>query len=227
MLLAVVLIVKVTLSVILGYRAYFPPNFDSDFLRGRQTYFFGAYRWAFYTHIFSGPASLLLGLILVSDEFRKRFPMSHRSLGKVQAALVILLLCPSGLWMAYYAQTGTYAAIGFFVLGIATGMSVLLGWRAAVKRRFAEHRRWMFRSYLLLCSAVVLRIIGGLATVTGVGDSWAYPLASWASWVVPLAAFELTVALRGRLVGGRMTGERRSVPAPIKLQLPAMEIIAR
>ncbi|MDB5336674.1 MAG: hypothetical protein JWN70_2293 [Planctomycetaceae bacterium] len=33
---------KVTLPVIVGYRDYFPPNFDSDFLNGREAYFFGS-----------------------------------------------------------------------------------------------------------------------------------------------------------------------------------------
>ncbi|MCE9556204.1 MAG: hypothetical protein K8T91_22885, partial [Planctomycetes bacterium] len=49
--LAAVLIWKVTLSVVLGYRNYVPPNFESDFLLGRETYFWGPYRWAFYTHL--------------------------------------------------------------------------------------------------------------------------------------------------------------------------------
>ena len=49
----------------------------------------------------------------------------------------------------------------------------------------------MWRCYLLLCSAVVLRLIGGLATVTGVTAPWVDPLATWMSWLVPLTAFEL------------------------------------
>jgi type II secretory pathway pseudopilin PulG len=198
MLLTVVLIVKVTFSVMLGYRNYLPPNFESDFLRGRQAYFYASYRWAFYTHIVSGPASIVLGLVLVSDRFRLWFPTWHRSLGKAQAAIVLFLLAPSGLWMAPHARTGTIAAIGFSLLAIATGICVLFGWRSAVKRRFAEHRRWMLRCFLLLCSAVVLRIIGGLVTVTGVGITWGYPLASWASWLSPLAAFEFVELLRRR-----------------------------
>src|SRR5262249_44749570 len=109
-LLIVVLILKVTVSVVIGYRHYVPPDFDNDFLSGRQSYFFGPYEWAFYAHIVSGPISLILGLILVSESFGKRFPKWHRSLGKTQAVLVLFLLAPSGLWMAYYAQTGTVAA---------------------------------------------------------------------------------------------------------------------
>ena len=63
---------QVTLSVLLvEYRDYFPPNFESDFLRGRKPYFWGPYHWAFFTHLISGPASLMLGAILANDRFRK------------------------------------------------------------------------------------------------------------------------------------------------------------
>jgi hypothetical protein len=189
-LLAGLVIVKVTGAVVLGYRHYFPPNFNSDFLRGREGYFFGGYHWAFYTHIASGPVCLLLGAVLVSDRFRLRFPQWHRRLGKMQIALLLLLLAPSGLWMAYYAAAGPVAAVGFALLAISTGTCAALGWKAAVERRFAVHRRWMWRCFLLLCSAVVIRILGGGAVVSGVQAAWFDPVASWASWTVPLAAFE-------------------------------------
>ena len=192
------LILKVTVAVMLGYVNYFPPNFDSDFLRGRERYFFGAYQWAFYTHIASGPVSLFLGVILISERFRMRYPKRHRLLGRVQVANVLLLVTPSGLWMAWYTATGTIAGIGFALLAILTGTCVALGWRAAVKRRFQVHRRWMWRCFLLLCSAVVLRLVAGLGTVLGVQSPWFDPVASWASWLVPLALFELS-----RLIGGQ------------------------
>ena len=156
----VVLIVRVTVEVVWGYRDYFPPNFASEFLQGRERYFFGAYHWAFYSHIAAGPVTLLLGLLLVSDKFRTRFPLWHRRLGRVQAIAVVFVLAPSGLWMAYYTATGTIAAIGFALLAVLTGTCVALGWRAAVMRRFNDHRRWMLRCVLLLCSAVVLRLFG-------------------------------------------------------------------
>jgi hypothetical protein len=100
--------------------------------------------------------------------------------------------------MARYAEAGTIAAIGFAALAVATGTSVALGWRAAVQRRFSEHRRWMWRSFLLLCSAVVLRLIGGLAVVLGSEAAWLDPLAAWLSWLGPLTAFELIRLRNGR-----------------------------
>lgn len=190
-LLTVVVILKVTMSVLWGYRDYFPPNFESDFLWGRELYFFDGYQTAFYAHIASGPVSLLLGLLLISRQFRLRFPAWHRSLGRLQGVNVLLVVSPSGLWMAWYASTGPVAGIGFAVLAVLTAICVLFGWRSAVKRRFAEHRLWMSRCFLLLCSAVVIRVLGGLGTVLGVEAPWFNPAASWVSWLVPLVLFEL------------------------------------
>ena len=187
---AALLICKVVLSVVIGYRDYLPPNFDSHFLLGRAAYFWGAYSWAFYAHLVAGPATLLLGTILISERFRRFAPRWHRRLGRVQVAAILLLIVPSGLWMARYAATGAVAGAGLASLAIVTAACTLMGLRAAVQRRFDVHRRWMWRTYLLLCSAVVIRLIGGLATVCQFDALWLYPLSAWASWLVPLLVFE-------------------------------------
>jgi hypothetical protein len=178
--LAAILLAKVVLSVLVEYRDYFPPNFDSDFLRGPESYFWGAYQWAFFTHVIAGPAALVLGAILISERFRQRVPAWHRRLGRVQGTCVLLLVVPSGLWMAGYAETGAVAAAGLGSLAIATAACMSLGWKAAVARRFVDHRRWMSRAFLLLCWAVVIRMIGGLATVLELDAPWMYPLSTWA-----------------------------------------------
>jgi hypothetical protein len=194
--LAVLLVFKVTLSVVTNYRHYVPPDFGSDFLVGRQSYFWGPYHWAFYVHLVSAPTSLVAGTILISDRFRRRMPGWHRRLGRLQVGCILLFVTPSGLWMAWYAATGTVAAAGLALLALATGWCTAMGWRTAVARRFVEHRRWMWRTYALLCSAVVIRLIAGLATVVQFDALWLYPLSAWASWLVPLVALELL-----RLVG--------------------------
>jgi uncharacterized membrane protein len=187
--LAYLLVCRTTVSVLLTFGSYFPPNFRSDFLLGRDAYFFGPYQWAFYAHIVSGPFTLIAGLVLLSDSVRRRFPAWHRALGRVQVACVLLLVAPSGLWIAWYAATGAVAAVGFATVALVTAFCVAKGWRAAVQRRFEEHRRWMLRCYVLLCSAVVLRVIGGLSEVLGLDGT--YPFAAWLSWLLPLLVLEL------------------------------------
>src|SRR5262245_24015198 len=68
-------------SSILRWRSPRSLNFASEFLHGREGHFAGAYQWAFYTHIISGPVSLILGLILIGERSRARFPKGHRYLG--------------------------------------------------------------------------------------------------------------------------------------------------
>lgn len=190
------LILKVTLTVVMKYHDYLPPNFESDFLVGRDSYFFGAYQWAFYTHIFSGPLTLILGMFLLSDRLRKQFPKWHRCAGRTQVIIVLFMVTPSGIWMSMYAATGLIASMGFAVLAVATGITATRGWRTAVRRNFAQHRRWMVRCYILLCSAVVLRLTVGLFIVTKIDGDWIPPMTAWTSWLVPLAVFELFVLKR-------------------------------
>jgi hypothetical protein len=187
-LLAYLLVCQTTASVLLAFSEYFPPNFRSDFLLGRQTYFFGPYQWAFYVHILSGPFTLISGLVLISDSVRRRFPALHRQLGRVQLTCVLFLVTPSGLWLAWYAATGQVAAAGFATLAILTAFCAAMGWTTALQRRFDQHRLWMLRCYALLCSAVVLRVIGGLSDV--LGAEWTYPFAAWLSWLLPLLVLE-------------------------------------
>ena len=229
--LTALLIVKVTVEVVWGYRNYFPPDFQADFLHGRERYFYGGYQTAFYAHIASGPVSLWLGLLLLSQRFRLRFPAWHRWLGRVQGMNVLLLVVPSGLWMAWYATAGRVATIAFAVLAMLTAACVLFGWRSAVRKRFAEHRRWMSRCFLLLCSAVVIRVLGGLGTVLEVEAAWYDPAASWASWLVPLGVFELSSlrkrsGSRSRVKPGstRETADLRPAAPAIQSPLAEMEI---
>lgn len=188
--LSAVLVVRVLAGILANYPSYAPPDFGSDFLRGREGHFWSWYRWAFYVHILSGPVSLILGLVLVNETARAWSPKWHRRLGWAQVGCVLLLVTPSGLAMARHAAAGPIAAAGLGTLAIATGACAAIGARAAMTRRFGDHRRWMWRCDLLLCSAIVLRLIGGLATVAEWYAPWVDPLATWACWLVPLAAFE-------------------------------------
>ncbi len=175
-------------SIAGGFGNYFPPDFRSDFLLGRQAYFYGSYRWAFYTHILAGPISLLAGLVLLSTSARQAFPKAHRLLGRAQVFLVFLVAL-SGLWMAWYAPGGHLTVAGFATLALVTAVCTGMGWREARWRRLDAHRRWMKRCYALLASAVVLRLMGGLADELNLDGT--YPLAAWLSWLLPLAVLEI------------------------------------
>ena len=190
--LAVVLILRVLATILANYPDYFPPNFDSLFLQGRERTFTGIYRPAFYVHIFSGPVVLVSGLILLSESLRRRYGGLHRFLGRVQVGVLLLLVLPSSAVMSRHAFGGWPAGLSFLLLSAATASCAIVGVVQARRRRYDRHRRWMLRSYVLICSAVALRLISGAAGLVGVpSPEDAYIVAAWSSWLLPLAAYEI------------------------------------
>ena len=194
--LAVALILRVTVTIVCNYPDYFPPNYDSLFLQGREHTFHGLYRMAFTIHIVSAPVVLLNGLLLISERLTWHW---HRILGRLQVIVLLLLVVPSSVIMSRQAFGGWGAGLSFLLLSLSTGGCAILGLRAIYRRRVAGHRLWMRRCYLLLCSAIFLRLISGAASLLEVSDAeGAYILAAWCSWLVPLGLFEL-VRSRGSL----------------------------
>jgi uncharacterized membrane protein len=187
--LAVVLILRVLAVILANYPDYFPPNFDSLFLQGREATFGGAYRVAFYVHILSAPLVLFNGLILLSEHVRRRHGGWHRWLGRVQVLLLLVFVLPSSVVMSRHAFGGWPAGLSFVLLSAATACCAIVGVVCACRHRYDRHRRWMLRTYVLICSAVALRLISGTAGLVGVpSPEQAYIFAAWSSWLIPLAA---------------------------------------
>jgi uncharacterized membrane protein len=197
--LAVVLILRVLVAILANYPDYFPPNFDALFLQGREATFTGAYRPAFYIHIFSGPVVLFNGLILMSEYVRRHHRGLHRFLGRFQVVVLLLLVLPSSIVMSRHAFGGWPAGLSFLLLTAATASCAIVGVVHARRGRYDRHRRWMLRSYILICSAVALRLISGTAGLLGVPSAEAaYVVAAWSSWLLPLAAYEIVERLAKR-----------------------------
>lgn len=197
--LAALLILRVLVVILSNYPDYFPPNFDSLFLQGREATFVGAYKPAFYIHIFSGPIVLLLGLILLSSSIRIHHSGWHRILGRVQVIVLLLFVLPSSVVMSRNAFGGWPAGLSFLLLSIATAGCAIAGISHARRHQYEQHRRWMLRCYILICSAVVLRLASGAAETIGAANpEQAYAIAAWSSWLVPIAMFELIERVPGR-----------------------------
>ncbi len=183
---------RVLAGIIYEYQWYFPPNFQaSGFLAGREAFFHGAYRFAFYSHIVCGPFTILIVIFLAWSGRRNVYVGIHRCLGKVQFLLVVIVLAPSGLVMATRAYTGFVAGAGFALLSIMTLAAAILTVIHAKHGNMHQHRRWSNRLFILLISPIALRITSGFIIMFGVESILAYRISAWASWLIPLIAFEI------------------------------------
>jgi hypothetical protein len=106
--------------------------------------------------------------------------------------------------MSRHAFGGWRAGLSFLALSAATAGCAVIGVLYARRRRYERHRRWMLRCYVLICSAVTLRLISGVAGLVGVpSPEGAYIVAAWSSWLLPLAAFEIVERWPARLPAPR------------------------
>ena len=181
----------VGILIVLTSFAYFPPKFSSGFLQGREGYFYSWYAVAFYLHVISSPLALFLGMLQSIENVRKSNPNFHRSVGYAYVLIVLGFATPSGLAMSIKADGGGVAVVGFVALAIATGCATWRGFSAAKHGRFVKHRQWMTRSYLLICSAVLLRF---LATLTNQFElNINYAAMAWLSWLPSLMIYEVLI----------------------------------
>lgn len=139
-------------------------------------------------HFFCAGTALLLVPLQLSAGVRRRWPALHR-MGGLLSGLAILGGALSGLSLAQDAQGGWPSRAGFSLLSLlwigVTGNGILL----AVRGALAAHRRWMAYSVALTSAAVTLRLMLGVgAGMLGLPFMAVYVTASWASWLLNLAA---------------------------------------
>jgi hypothetical protein len=135
-------------------------------------------------------SALILGPLQFLAGLRRRRPVVHRWVGRGYVACC-LAAGLAGLLLAFGARTGPVSTAGFGSLAVIWLWTTAQGWLSARGRRFADHRRWMIRSYALTFAAVTLRLYLPLAFILPTGYDNTYRAISFLCWVPNLMVAEL------------------------------------
>jgi len=133
-------------------------------------------------HAGAAATALLSGPLHLLQTLRQHRPRAHRWVGRVYVA-GCLVGGGSGLVLAAGVSEGPVAQAGFACLGVLWITVTVQGWRSARARRWADHRRWMVRSFALTFAAVTLRLYIPIALALGLDFSSAYRAIAWLAWV--------------------------------------------
>lgn len=155
-------------------------------------------------HVVAAMIALLVGPLQFVRRLRTRRPAVHCAIGKLYVA-AIAVGSPCGFVLAVGTTSGLLAATGFSTVAVLSIVFTWRGWRAAVNRRFDEHRAWMLRSWAMTAGAITLRLLLPASAMLGLGFYTAYPVIAWLSWLINLAIVEYIIR-RGR--GSRVGGAR-------------------
>lgn len=146
------LMLKITLE-------YIPLDTNVSFLMIKQTEVIERpeYLYFFYTHVYTSIFVLLAGFLAI---LRKDFGLKnfHKNAGKIYIFLILLLAAPSGIYMGIFANGGFLSKISFVILGSLWWFSTFKAYQLARKKKFKEHKQWMWRSFALTISAITLRM---------------------------------------------------------------------
>jgi len=165
-------------------------------------------------HILSAMVFALLGALQFSTRLRRRHRAWHRRAGRIVmvAGLGVGL---SALWLnQFFPRAGATRELLYpvrAVFGMAMLVVIALGFLAARRRDFANHRAWMIRSY-----AIGL-VAGTQAFTLGVGGAifdhgqMTTALLLVAAWAINLTVAEWAI---------RRRRPRRTTPASAQMAMP-------
>jgi uncharacterized membrane protein len=151
-------------------------------------------------HVIGGMTALLVGPIQFVRRIRTRWPAFHRAAGRLYVG-ACAIGAPTGFILGLGTTAGPVASVGFAVPAVLCAVFTWLGWRAAVERRFDDHRDWMLRSYGIVAVAITLRLLIPAAAFLDLDFLAAYRVNSWLAWIINVALVEYAIRRRRPATG--------------------------
>lgn len=168
---------------------------EHGFLASKPVSILNSSLWniAFFTHIYFGGISLLVGWSQFSEKIRRKKLNLHRLLGKIYV-ISVLLSAITGLYVAFYANGGIVSQLGFSFLAIGWFYTTINAYTTIKKKNVKSHRKWMIRSYAFTLAAVTLRLwLPTLPMILSIPFEEAYIIISWLCWVPNIIIAEIYI----------------------------------
>jgi hypothetical protein len=148
----------------------------------------------FYVHITSSLWVMAGGVFQFVPALFRRKPAWHRLMGKVYVLSVLLLAAPSGLVLAFFANGGLPAKVGFALQCVVWWLVTFAAWQEIRNRRWLPHTEWMIRSYAVTLAAVSLRTESYVMYYfLGTKPIETYLTVTWLSWTGNLLVAEILI----------------------------------
>jgi uncharacterized membrane protein len=153
-----------------------------------------AWRLSFYIHITGGALALATGPFQFIPAIRKHNLKLHKLLGRVYVIAILFIGAPAGLYMAFFANGGPVAGLGFTILCLLWVTTTYKAVIYARNHQIKEHRQWMIRSFALTFAAVTLRLwVPILSHGFDVDYETTIIVTAWLSWVPNILVAEFII----------------------------------
>ncbi len=113
----------------------------------------------FYIHLPTGVLCLLSPLFLFARRYIKKGLSLHQFIGRLYVWITLVLVCPTGMYLAFYAKGGTVTQVGFLIQGLLLAAFTYQGYLAICRGDKRAHVRYMTRSYAMVLVVITFRVL--------------------------------------------------------------------
>lgn len=146
----------------------------------------------FYIHVVAGVLCLIIPAINIIGRHLGLSLRWHQMLGKLFVNNNIMVVAPTGMYLATYAKGGVWAELGFICQGILLIYFSFKGYKA-VQRSIFEHIKYMIRAYAVALSVLTFRILHVIFIIIKIPYQDNYAISQWLSITLTLAMAELII----------------------------------
>ncbi|MCM6773875.1 DUF2306 domain-containing protein [Nocardia sp. CDC159] len=197
--------------VVFAFLAFSVPpylTFDPDRARVPAPPDFAPHYPLLVAHVLFGSVAMVTCCLQVWPWFRQRRPRAHRISGRIYVFGGVLPAGVSALGIGAFSPFGPVARVSNVMLALLWLTCTVIGFRMARRRRYADHRRWMIRSFALTLSIIGNRLWGAIVLIVLSTADPALPqerltevtagIGTWLGWTIALLVAEWWVVERGR-----------------------------
>jgi hypothetical protein len=149
---------------------------------------------SFYVHLPTGIVCLLTPWYLFARRILKAARSYHSLVGKVYVSCTLLLVCPTGMYLALYAKGGFITQVGFMVQGMLLGYFTWRGYIAMKTSNLSQHIENMIRSYAVATVVLSFRILHILFFLLNVPYHDNYAISQWLGLSFNMLLAEIIIA---------------------------------
>jgi hypothetical protein len=148
---------------------------------------------SFYIHLPTGILCLLAPVFLFARQYFNKGLTLHKLVGKIYVWVTLVLVCPTGIYLALYAKGGMVTQAGFMLQGILLALFTYRGYRAMLKGNKTTHAQWMIRSYAVATVVLTFRIFHILFFLWDVPYQDNYAISQWLGMAANALLAELII----------------------------------
>jgi hypothetical protein len=130
-------------------------------------------------HVIAAAFALPACLLLMSRTLMRRAPRVHRWLGRLNGSVAVLALAPSGFYLSLYAKGGLAGTLGFMLSGAIVVVAMVLAVRAARRREYVAHKRFVLHVVAQMAVAVISRAMLFAADAAALDHDTSYLVSLW------------------------------------------------